>query len=143
MDFLKNRIDNYEFSFNTLQKYTNYQLVFPEEYLQPTLSGNYIISVFTDNNPDEVVLQKRFMVLEEKISVSANVKRATIIDERSYKQELDFNINHGNMYIANPYSDIKVVVKQNNREDNSITKSETLICKTKTIDIRLRTRKHF
>lgn len=129
--FFENRIDNYEFSFNTLQKYTNYQLVFPEEYLQPTLSGNYIISVFTDNNPDEVVLQKRFMVLEEKISVSANVKRATIIDERSYKQELDFNINHGNMYIANPYSDIKVVVKQNNREDNSITNLKPLFVKQK------------
>jgi len=129
--FFENRIENYEFSFNTLQKYTNYQLVFPEEYLQPTLSGNYIISVFVNNNPKEIVLQKRFMILEEKISVSANVKRATIIEDRQYKQEVDFVINHGNMYIANPYSDIKVVLKQNNREDNSITNLKPLFVKQK------------
>ena len=129
--FFENRIENYEFSFNTLQKYTNYQLVFPEEYLQPTLSGNYIISVFANNNPEEIVLQNRFMILDEKISVSANVKRATIIEDRQYKQEVDFIINHGNMYIANPYSDIKVVLKQNNREDNSITKLKPLFVKHK------------
>lgn len=129
--FFENKIENYEFSFNTLQKYTNYQLIFPEEYLQPTLSGNYIISVFANNNPKEIVLQKRFMMLDEKISVSANVKRATIIEDRQYKQEVDFIINHGNMYIANPYSDIKVVLKQNNREDNSITNLKPLFVKQK------------
>ena len=127
--FFDNRIENYEFSFNTLQKYTNYQLVFPEENLKPVLSGNYIISVFINNNPDEVVLQKRFMILDEKISISAQVKRSTIIDERQYKQEVDFNINHGSMYIANPYSDIKVVVKQNNRDDNVINNLKPLFVK--------------
>ena len=127
--FFDSRIENYEFSFNTIQKYTNYQLVFPEENLQPILSGNYIISVFINNNPDEVVLQQRFMILDEKISVSAKVKRSTIIDERLYKQEVDFNINHGGMYIANPYSDIKVVVKQNNREDNAINNLKPLFVK--------------
>lgn len=129
--FFENRIENYEFSFNTLQKYTNYQLVFPEAYLQPTLSGNYIISVFANNNPEEIVLQKRFMMIDEKISVSANVKRATIIEDRQYKQEVDFIITHGNMDIANPYSDIKVVLKQNNREDNSITNLKPLFVKQK------------
>lgn len=127
--FFDNRIEDYEFSFNTLQKYTNYQLVFPEEYLRPILSGNYIISVFTNNNPNEIVLQKRFMIIDEKISVSALIKRSTIINERLYKQEIDFNINHGNMYISNPYSDIKVVVKQNNREDNAIYNLKPLFVK--------------
>ena len=73
--FFENRIEDYEFSFNTLQKYTNYQLVFPEEYLQPILSGNYIISVFINNNPNEVVLQKRFMIIDEKISVVVSSKK--------------------------------------------------------------------
>ena len=127
--FFDGRIENYEFSFNTTQKYTNYQLVFPEDNLQPILSGNYIISVFINNNPDEVVFQKRFMILEEKISVTAQVKRATIIDERLYKQEVDFIVNHGDMYIANPYSDIKIVVKQNNREDNAINNLKPLFVK--------------
>ena len=58
------------------------------------LSGNYILSVFTKNNPNEIVLQKRFMIIEEK-NYFKLIKRSTIIDERMYKQEIDFNINHG------------------------------------------------
>ena len=119
--FFENRIEDYEFSFNTLQKYTHYNLVFPEEYLKPKLSGNYIIKVYKNNNPEDIVLIKRFMILDERVNIAANVKRSTLIDDRYSKQEIDFTINHQNVYISNPYSDIKVVVKQNNREDNSIT----------------------
>ena len=127
--FLENRIEDYEFSFNTLQKYTHYNLVFPEDYLKPLLSGNYIIKVFENNNPKEVILIKRFMILDEKINISSNVKRATLIDDREYKQEVDFTISHPNVYVSNPYSDIKVVIKQNNREDNSITNLQPLFVK--------------
>ena len=127
--FFENRIEDYEFSFNTLQKYTHYNLVFPENYLKPLLSGNYIIKVFVNNNPKEVVLTRRFMVLDEKLNISSNVKRATLIDDREYKQEIDFTISHSNVYVANPYSDIKVVIKQNNREDNSITNLQPLFVK--------------
>jgi uncharacterized protein YqgQ len=119
--FFENRIEDYEFSFNTLQKYTHYNLVFPEEYLKPTLSGNYIIKVYKNNNPEDVVLTKRFMILDERVNISTNVKRSTLIEDRYSKQEIDFTITHHNVYVSNPYSDIKVVVKQNNREDNSIT----------------------
>ena len=127
--FFENRIEDYEFSFNTLQKYTHYNLVFPENYLKPLLSGNYIIKVFVNNNPKDVVLTRRFMILDEKLNISSNVKRATLIDDREYKQEIDFTISHSNVYVANPYSDIKVVIKQNNREDNSITNLQPLFVK--------------
>ena len=127
--FFENRIEDYEFSFNTLQKYTHYNLVFPENYLKPLLSGNYIIKVFANNNPKEVLLIRRFMILDEKLNISSNVKRATLIDDREYKQEVDFTISHSNVYVANPYSDIKVVIKQNNREDNSITNLQPLFVK--------------
>ena len=119
--FFENKISDYEYSFNTLISYTNYKLIFPEDILKPKLSGNYIISVFTNNNPEEIVFQKRFKILDEKISLNANVKRSTLINERLNKHEVDFNIDYGNMYIPNPYSDIKIIIKQNNREDNDIT----------------------
>ena len=64
-----------------------------------------------------------------KFLCQRQIKRSTIINERLYKQEIDFNINHGNMYIGNPYSDIKVVVKQNNREDNTIYNLKPLFIK--------------
>ena len=128
--FFENKIEDYEFSFNTLQQYTHYKLIFPENYLKPLLSGNYVIKIFKkDNNQQEVVLTKRFMILEEKIYISCNVKRATLMDDREYKQEIDFVISHPNVYISNPYSDIKVIIKQNNREDNSIKNLQPLFVK--------------
>ena len=68
--FFENKISDYEYSFNTSISYTNYNLIFPEQILKPKLSGNYIISVFTNNNPEEVVFQKRFKILDEKISIN-------------------------------------------------------------------------
>ena len=46
--FFENRIEDYEFSFNTLQKYIHYNLIFPKDNLKPTLSGNYVIKVFLE-----------------------------------------------------------------------------------------------
>ena len=126
--FFENRIEDYEFSFNTQQQYTHYNLLFPEEYLKVSLSGNYIIKVYNYQN-NKVVLSKRFMVLEEKINISTHVKRATLIDEREYKQEIDFTINHSNIYFSNPYTDLKVIIKQNNREDNYIDDLKPLFIK--------------
>ncbi|MBT3418177.1 MAG: DUF5103 domain-containing protein [Flavobacteriales bacterium] len=112
---------DYEFSFNTIQQYTHYNLIFPEQNLKPTLSGNYILKIFLEGNPDTTILTKQFYILEERVSISAVVKQATLIGERNYKQEIDFSIHHEKLYIANPFSDIKVIVKQNNRDDNSIS----------------------
>ena len=112
---------DYEFSFNTIQQYTHYNLNFPEQNIKPTLSGNYILKIFLQGNPDTTILTKQFYILEERVSISAVVKQATLIGERNYKQEIDFSIHHEKLYIANPFSDIKVIVKQNNREDNSIS----------------------
>ena len=126
--FFENRIEDYEFSFNTQQQYTHYNLLFPQEYLKVNLSGNYIIKVYNYQN-NKVVLTKRFMVLDEKINISTHVKRATLIDEREYKQEIDFIINHSNIYFSNPYTDLKVIIKQNNREDNYIDDLKPLFIK--------------
>lgn len=127
--FFENRIENYKFSFNTLQKYTHYSLTFPEDLLIPKLSGNYIIQVFRENNPENIVFTKKFMILEEKVNIIPNIKRATLIEDRNFKQEVDFTISHENLYISNPYSDIKVIVKQNNRDDNSIKSLKPLFIK--------------
>tara|TARA_B100000902_G_scaffold149672_1_gene146246 strand:- start:12682 stop:13965 length:1284 start_codon:yes stop_codon:yes gene_type:complete len=120
--FYENRIDNYQFSFNTFKDYVHYELLFPQELMKPLLSGNYILKIFKkENNSNTVTFYKRFKVIDEKISISAIVKRSNIINERKYKQEIDFEINHANFLISNPYTDVTVVIQQNNREDNKIT----------------------
>jgi hypothetical protein len=117
--FTDEPITDYEFSFNTLQKYTHYNFTFPSEEIKPLISGNYVFKIFEQNG--ETVAYKRFMVLDTQLNIDATVRRATLADNRNTKHEIDFTIQHPNLVVADPFSDIKVHIKQNNREDNAIT----------------------
>ncbi len=122
-------ISDYKNSFNTIPSYIHYQLIFPTDVMKITKSGNYVLKVFVNGNSDDVIISRRFMVYESKVTVDARVHQATIISDRNYKQEIDFNINYQGYTIANPYDDIKVVLMQNDRFDNYITKLKPLFTK--------------
>lgn len=69
------------------------------------------------------------MVMEGKVGITGQVKPATIINDRYYKQEIDFIVDYTGYEIANPYVDIKAVVTQNDRWDNAITNLKPLFVK--------------
>lgn len=125
--FFKNEIYDYELSFNTIKKYINYNLELPNENIDFLKSGNYIIEVI--NHLDSIVFHKRFMILENKVSISANVKQGTLNKNKKIKHEIDFNINHEKFFISDPYTDVKVVIKQNNNEENKINDLTPLFVK--------------
>lgn len=112
-------ITDFEYSFNTSRQYTHYELVFPTENLSPKISGNYILKVFVDE-PDSIYFTRRFMVVEQRVDIIGDVKDATEIAERTHKQEVDFVIKSARVRIGNPYTDLYVVVTQNDRLDNAI-----------------------
>jgi hypothetical protein len=117
--FTDKPITDYEFSFNTIQKYTHYTFNFPNDDLMPMLSGNYVFKIFEQDG--ETIAYKRFMILENKLSIESQVRRATLAEDRNTKHEIDFNIKHPNLLVVDPFSDIKVIIKQNNKEDNSVS----------------------
>ena len=51
--FYEEPITDYQFSFNTIQNYIHYQTVIPSANLKPTLSGNYLLIVFLENQKDQ------------------------------------------------------------------------------------------
>ena len=118
--FTDDYINSYGSSFNTMQKYYHFDLVFPTDNLKPTLSGNYILKVYKDEDTDEnLMFTRRFMIVEPKVEVIGTVNRATTIEDMNYKQEVDFSISYNTYPIINPYSDLKVVITQNDRWDNA------------------------
>jgi hypothetical protein len=127
-------ITDYRFGFNTTQQYTHYKLRFPNEDLNPTLSGNYILKVFYTDDPDHVVLTRRWLMYDSKVQIEARVKRATIVEDRYSKHEVDFNVAYPSNLIQNPFSDIKVVLMQNGRWDNIITNLKPLYLKDNLLD---------
>lgn len=118
--FYEANILNFAYSTVTLQKYTHYSILFPQANMQFSKSGNYIVYVYLDNNKDKLVLTKRFMIFEDKITVVANIRQAIGNDEQYEKQHIEFSILNGAYELTNPFTDLKVIITQNNRWDNAI-----------------------
>lgn len=119
--FNEDEITDYAFSFNTLDVYTNYRLSFPTDYMKLLKSGNYILKVYKDEDLDSnVVLTRRFMVTDQKLTITGEVVPPVKIEDRNYRQQVEFEINSGSFYIQNPYRDLKVMVLQNWRWDNAV-----------------------
>lgn len=71
---LNGLLDNFQYSFNTLQAYTHYKLVFPNDKIQPKISGNFELIVYKDS-AEKPLLKKRFYVVEDNASVALDVSR--------------------------------------------------------------------
>jgi len=117
--FEENQISDFQFSFNTFQNYCHYNLLLPNNDVQFTISGNYLIKVYEEGNENKPAFTYRFMLYEQLVRIEAEAKRSTIIDEMNSHQEIDFNI-YSQITINNPFQDLKVVITQNGRWDNCI-----------------------
>ncbi|MEO6883922.1 MAG: DUF5103 domain-containing protein [Bacteroidia bacterium] len=132
--FTQDQIIDYAYSYNTLQHYTHYNLIFPNENMQITKSGNYLLEVYTDNDPDSLVFTKRFMVFEQKVTVNAQVTKPVDANDMYYKQAVKFSIDYTGYNIADPYGSLTVVITQNGRWDNAISTLKPLYIKENFLD---------
>ena len=114
-------IINFKNSFNTIQNYIHYELTFPNENIQPIISGNYLLVVYDNSNPEKIYLTQRFWITENTATLSAKILRANDIEIRNTHQEIDVKVNIGTTKINNPYDDSKLVIVQNNNFKNAIT----------------------
>lgn len=113
-------IRDYQYSINTKQEYIHYRKVIPEESMKITMSGNYILKVYPEEDEDHPIFIKRFMVVDPIVTISGLVNRTSDPSIRDTHQEIDFQINYtatGSMFPAN---EIRVFVRQNGRWDNMI-----------------------
>ena len=63
-------ITDYAQSQATFTHYYNYQFSLPNEDMQLLLSGNYLLRVYEQDDPDKILLQTRFSVCENRVGVS-------------------------------------------------------------------------
>lgn len=118
--FLEDELSTYNYSFNTITHYMQYQLKFPNDIMQFTKSGNYILFVY-DDTPEHPVLTRRFMVQENAaVGVEGKVHSASDVNDRFTKQEVDFTVVAGNYPIRNPGKTLHATILQNGRWDNAI-----------------------
>lgn len=114
-------IEDYAFSRATTVHYVHYTITLPNQDFQFRMSGNYLLRVYRQDDPDVTLLQVRFLVTEQTVSVGGTVSSRTDIDYNSRHQQLSLDIDTRNMRVRDPLNDLKVVVRQNYREDNMVT----------------------
>lgn len=114
----EDRIYDYKNAVNTLQTYTHYQLRFPSnESMKPKLAGNYLLKIYEDADQSQLILTRKFYVYKQSVGVNIQVLPSFNVAKRKENQKLNITLNLGGLVVNNPYQDIKVVVKQNRRDD--------------------------
>ena len=117
--FESDRLDNYNFSRNTLIEYVNYQLRFPNEDMMPLVSGNYLLIVYGDDLND-LYFTRRFMIVDEKAHIGVTVPR--------YPDDLALTDTHQQLNIKVSLNDYLsgtlqqysfLTIRQNGRWDNA------------------------
>jgi len=113
------RIQDYTNSLNCLQLYSHYKLSFPNRFTQFRVSGNYMIKILNDDK--EVVFSKKFILYEELVSVPMQIKRARNVAFVEQKHNVEFAIKSATINFQSPLSNVKVMLMQNGKFDNTIT----------------------
>jgi hypothetical protein len=114
-------IINFSYSMNTFQKYTHYDIKFPQPSMHFTKSGNYLVYVYTESDKKEIALSRRMLLYDNKVNIGANFRQPIGGGQQYNKQHIDFTITSSGYDLNNPYRDMKVVLTQNNRWDNAVT----------------------
>lgn len=116
--YTDDKIVNIQSSFNTRVYYNHYTVSIPNENLNFVKSGNYVLRVFDSDN--KTIITKRFCVVETIVNITGNTTLGTMVGEIDTYQEVDFLVNTKNIFIRNPFTEIKATVLQNFRWDNAI-----------------------
>jgi len=118
--YTTSNITDYVTSLNTTYLYTHYTFNLPNDDMNFKISGNYVVIVYEDNQVDKPIAQACFSIVEPRVSVSATVRGNTDTELSGKVQQLDFEVALNGYVVRDPVSEMKVVVRQNNRIDNEV-----------------------
>ncbi|MFD2147505.1 type IX secretion system plug protein [Mucilaginibacter antarcticus] len=118
--FREDKIIDYVYSTNTIQKYTHYEVKFPNQNMSFKISGNYSLKVYEDSNKEKPLFTRKLYVLNNKVSVSGDVLTSSNPSYRQTNQKINYQVNYGSLNVQNPNRDIKVLLMQNMRPETAM-----------------------
>ena len=113
--FNEYNIQDYSYSVNTRIPYIHYAFTVP----RVTKSGNYVLKVYRNRNEDDVILTRRFMVYEELFTIGASIVPPNQTEDRRALQQVNVAVNYSRVDLVDPSTQVKVVIRQNQRWDNA------------------------
>ncbi len=115
--FVQDRIAEFHYSNLSSTKYINYHLVFPTASCVPRYAGNYLLVVFLNGDPTQIVFTKRFLIVDNEAGITTSITQPYNPDLYNIGQQLNFAVDVGKLNNLSAVQQIKVVVLKNYRWD--------------------------
>jgi hypothetical protein len=121
-------LDRFQYSFNTLQSYTHYKLIFPNDKMQLKISGNYEIIVYK-NSADQPLFKRRFYLVEDAATLAVGVSRFADARNPEANQRIEVKAVSKGGDLSSNVNSMTLNVMQNNNPNmtvNNLKPSATL-----------------
>ncbi|SDF60572.1 protein of unknown function [Mucilaginibacter pineti] len=122
--FQDDRLYTYTYSTGTMQKYTHYEQLVPNNNIAPKISGNYILKVYENGDQNKLVLTRRLYVLGKRVNIAANTIASPNTQLRKTNQKLNFTVDYGSLPVQNPSANVRTFVMQNARTETGILNTQ-------------------
>lgn len=110
-------VNNFEFSVDTHIPYVHYWITLPPV----KLPGNYVAVVYRGSDKNDLILTKRFMVYDSRVTFQNERNLIGAGNIASLNQQINFTVNYKNLDVINPMESVNVAIRQNRRWDNMAT----------------------
>lgn len=118
LDFLQQYnefpILTFDFSLDTHVPYVHYHFKLPAV----KLPGNYVLVVYRGSDRSDLVISKRFMVYDQRVTFSREENLVGAGSVANTNQQINFTVNYKNIDLINPLDNVNVTMRQNQRWDN-------------------------
>jgi hypothetical protein len=109
----ENTFDPFSVSINTVIEYMHYRLHLPNNDLSFKMPGNYILTVYRQNEKEKPLLKRRFIVYDNHADI--NVQMDDLKSESSqFNQELNVSVSSSNYGLGDLAGNINLMIMQNN-----------------------------
>lgn len=117
--FNEAQVDDYAYSRLTPNQYVNYSVTLPSAEMAPTRSGNYLLEVYDEDDPEEVMVRVPFYITENLADMAMSVTSRTDIDINESHQQVGVTADTRRLASGgDPLSYLTLEVTQNGRHDN-------------------------
>jgi len=117
--FASVQITSYRVSSIAVTHYTHYHTRVPEANYIPTKGGNYLLKVFQNGDPSDVVFQVRMLVVNSSMSVTAQIQAPFGNEFFKTHQKVQFSVGTGNRQFISATQEVKVAIVQNWRWESA------------------------
>ena len=111
--FKVNEIRDYSLSMGSIISYVHFRLEIPNQDVKLKISGNYILRVFDVYKPDDILIQRKFIIYEPLVAVEASIRQPSAGEQRYSGQQMELKVNTSTLRVTDPNTEIKTIVCQN------------------------------